>query len=496
MIGSVVTDGLQVFQWAVLAYFVLVNAWMSALLVSATFEMRRHRLDVWQEGRWRLLSSNLAPSIAIIAPAYNEALTVTESVRSLLTLSYPTLEVVVVNDGSADATLEVLARDFDLVAVPPVFRRTVHSADVRGVYRSRRTPSLIVVDKENGGKADALNAGLNVAGAELVCAIDSDTLVEPDALQRMVRPFLLGTQVIAAGGTIRVVNGSEVHGGRVTRQRAPRRFLAAIQATEYLRAFLAGRLGWNRLGGNIVISGAFGLFRRSAVLDAGGYLEDTVGEDMELVARLRRIAAERRVPGHVHFVPDPVAWTEVPTSLRVLGRQRDRWHRGLADVLWRHRRLFGNPRYGVLGLAVVPYFVIVELLAPIVELLGLASMVVGLALGAINIPFAILFLAVAYGFGLLLTVLTVALDEWTYRAYGGLGDRLLLVAFSLLEGAGYRQLTAIWRVRGLWKFARGHSEWGVMTREGFSGAPPRQQDPADGQLGQDARHDNVSGRTT
>jgi cellulose synthase/poly-beta-1,6-N-acetylglucosamine synthase-like glycosyltransferase len=330
----------------------------------------------------------------------------------------------------------------------------------------------VVVDKDNGGKADALNAGLNVATGELVCAIDADTIIEPDALLRMVRPFLHRDDVVAAGGTIRAANGSRVAGGRVVVEGAPASALPALQAVEYLRAFLTGRLGWNRLGGNLIISGAFGLFRRRSLLAVGGYARDTVGEDMELVVRLRRRAYEQGLPGRVEFIPDPVAWTEVPAQVRVLGRQRDRWHRGLADVLWRHRHVLGRPRYGTLGLVAFPYFVFVELLAPVIEALGLLGLVLGLAIGAVDWSFAVLFFALAYGIGIVMSVLTIALEEWSYRAYGGLHDRLRLAAWSLAEGLGYRQLTMFWRLRGLVKYARGSTDWGVMTRTGFATSDP------------------------
>jgi cellulose synthase/poly-beta-1,6-N-acetylglucosamine synthase-like glycosyltransferase len=460
-------------DWAILGYFLVVNVTLTVLLLSAAWEMRAHRRDVWGENRWRLLSSEVVPTISIVAPAHNEEVTVTESVRSLLTLRYPNLEVVLVNDGSTDATLAALERDFALVGVhaAPV-RRRLHGAPIRGVYRSRTTPALIVVDKQNGGKADALNVGLDTATGELVCAIDSDTLVEPDALQRMIRPFLLDADVVAAGGTIRAANGCEVRAGRVLEQRAPRRPLTAFQAVEYLRAFLTGRLGWNRLGGNLVISGAFGLFDREAMIAAGGYEHETVGEDMEVVVRMRRLARERGGGGRVLFVPDPVAWTEVPERVRQLGRQRERWHRGLADVLARHRRLAFNPRFGAMGLVVYPYFLLIELLAPVIELIGLAAVGLGLAVGAVNVHFAVLFVLVAYGFGLALTTYTLALEQWTYRGYGGLRDRLWLLFVALFEGLGYRQLTAIWRLRGLLRFTRGRTDWGTMSREGFARRAP------------------------
>ena len=455
-------------DWAILFYFLSVNCFYLVLLGAASLEMHRHLLRIREETRWRVLGSKVAPTVSMLVPGYNEAATVAESVRALLTLQYHSLEVVFVNDGSTDDTMAVLEREFGLVAVHPIYRRRLEHEEIRRLYRSTIKPNLVVVDKDNGGKADALNAGLNVATGELVCAIDADTLIEPDALLRMARPFLHGEQVVAAGGTVRVANGSQVKGGRVRVARPPRNPLAGIQAVEYLRAFLFGRLGWNRLGGNLIISGAFGLFRRETVIAAGGYLHETVGEDMELVARLRRRGVEQRTPHRVEFIPDPVAWTEVPESLRILGRQRDRWQRGLADVLWRYRDVAFRPRYGTLGLVALPYFILVELLAPLVELVGLLGLGAGLLLGAVDGSFALLFFLVAYGFGILLSCLTLVLDELSFQRYTRIRDRLVLLPWVVLESLGYRQLTAYWRLRGLVKFMRGRTDWGVMTRTGFA----------------------------
>ena len=454
-------------EWAILSYFVIINSFYLLLLISAAYELSRHSLRVREESRWRLLGSEVVPRISILAPAYNEAATVAESVRGLLALYYPDLEVVIINDGSRDETLNVLTETFALTALHPIYRRRIETKPVRGIYRSQSHPSLLVIDKENGGKADALNVGLDIATGELVCAMDADTIIEPDAIQRMVRPFLTDTAVVAAGGTIRVANECDIGGGRVREVRVPRNPVAALQVVEYLRAFLFGRLGWNRLGGNLIISGAFGLFRRDAVLHAGGYLHDTVGEDMELVLRLRRLSYEEGSPQQVKFIPDPVAWTEVPESLRVLGRQRDRWHRGLADALWRHRRVMLNPRYGVMGLVTYPYFVFVELLAPIVEAIGLLGLVAGLLTGAINVPFAALFLAVAYGYGLVLSIVTLLMEEVQYHRYAQLSDRVRLFVWAMLENLGYRQLTVYWRLTGLVKYLRGRKEWGAMERRGL-----------------------------
>jgi len=467
MISSLVSQLLVKGQYAVLLYFLAVNGWYLVLLVSSLLELRRHMLLITDESRHLLLSSTLSPTISILAPAYNEEATIETSLRALLALQYPTLEVIVINDGSKDRTVQVLSEKFDLVPVKTIYEQRIRTRPVRALYRSSTYPSLVVVDKENGGKADALNVGLSFARGDLVCAMDADTLIEADGLQRMVRPFLYATDVVATGGTIRVVNGSEVKFGRVVKTAVPTDLLAGLQVVEYLRAFLFGRLGWNRLGGNIIISGAFGLFQRDAVLDAGGYLHDTVGEDMELVLRLKRLSYENGGAGKIAFVPDPVAWTEVPESARSLGRQRDRWHRGLADVLWRHRAMLLNPRYGITGLFVYPYYAFVELLAPVIEAVGIGSLALGLIFGVVDWKFAGLFYLTAYGLGTALTAFTLILEDLSFHRYDSFRDRVLLFWWALIENLGYRQLTVYWRLRGLWKFIRGRKDWGVMERKGF-----------------------------
>ena len=456
-------------EWATIGYFLLLNSLYGGLLLSACFQMRKHLLATGGENLSRVLGSQVSPHISILAPAYEESATITESVRALLAISYPNLEIIVVNDGSRDDTLQVLVDQFELVPIHPIYQELIPSQPIKALYRSRRHPNLVVANKENGGsKADALNAGLNLATGDLVWAIDADTLIEPDALQQMVRPFLTGEEVLAAGGTIRLVNGSQIRRGRILTSQAPREPLVGFQVIEYMRAFLFGRLGWNGLGGNLIISGAFGLFRRDAMLRVGGYAHDTVGEDMELIVKLRCQMYEEGRPHGVAFIPDPVAWTEAPDTLRLLSSQRDRWHRGLADVIWRYRHVFFNRRYGAMGLFVYPYFFFVELLSPVLEAVGVITLLVGLAVGAVNGNFAALFFAAAYGYGLLLTMLTLLLEEVFYHRYQKWQDRVWLITWTILENFGYRQLSVLWRLWGLVKFLRGQRDWGTMERRGFT----------------------------
>jgi len=458
---------LRPITYVVVIYFIALGLFYLVLYVSAALDMRQYLRRVRAEKYSEILSSEIAPSISILVPAHNEEASIKESVRALLTLTYPNLEIVVVDDGSTDATLSVLTSTFALVPIHPLYDRRIETKEVRSIYRSKQYPNLIVVSKENGGKADSLNIGLNVASSELVCAIDADTILDPDGLRRLVRPFIRSHDVVAAGATIRVANGCTVTQGRMASERGPHRALGGIQAVEYLRAFLFGRPGWNRLGGNLLISGAFGMFRREALLETNGYVR-SVGEDMELIVRLRRHGYETGQPARVEFVPDPVAWTETPTAFRELGRQRERWQRGFTDVLWRHRSLMLNPRFGVLGWVVFPAFVLFEWMAPIIETVGILLVVAGLILGQVSALFAILFFSLACGVGILLSMLALMLEELSFRRYGRARDRALLVVWAVLENFGYRQLTVFWRLRGTLSYLRGKKSWGKMNRTGFN----------------------------
>jgi cellulose synthase/poly-beta-1,6-N-acetylglucosamine synthase-like glycosyltransferase len=457
---------------AILAYFLGLNSFYALLLVLSIPEIWAQTRLAEDEDFQRLMQSDALPPISILVPAHNESATIEASVTAILTLEYRSFEVIVVNDGSKDATLEALRHAFDLYEVPRTYPEALPTKPVRAVYRSRSRTRLLVVDKENGGKADSLNAAINASRFPLVIAVDADTLIEPDALLRLTRPFLLGRPIAAVGGTVRVANGCTVKDGRVTDARVPRRFLPGIQVVEYLRAFLFGRLGWNRLGGSLIISGAFGLFRKEYLHAIGGYRTTSVVEDLDLVVRLHRYLRQRKIRYEIPFVPDPVAWTEVPESGRILSRQRERWHRGLIAAMWWYKGMLFNPRYGRVGLIAMPFFTFGEMLAPVVEVGGYLGMLVGLALHVIDVPFALLFLFVAWGYGMLLSLWAVVLEEVSFRRYGRLGDAVRLVCYATFETFGYRQRTVWWRLKaflGLW--TQRHV-WGEMTRKGFEAAGP------------------------
>ncbi len=452
-----------------LTYLLLLNTCYALLLLMSIPELWRHWRLAADEHLRRLLASDALPPLSLLVPAHNEEVSIAASVLSFLTLEYPHLEVVVVNDGSKDRTIEVLAKEFDLYEVPPAFAIRLPTKNVRAYYRSRRHARLLVIDKENGGKADALNAAMNASRHPFVVAVDADTLIEPDALVRLARPFLLGANVAAVGGTVRVANHCVVDLGRVTEARVDPRWLPGCQVVEYLRAFLFGRLAWNWLGGNLLISGAFGLFRKEFLFAIGGYRTGNVTEDMDLCVRLQRYLRENGIKASLPFIPDPVAWTEVPSSVRVLKRQRERWHRGLISTLLSHRVMLFNPRYGAAGTLAYPFFFFGEMIAPLVEILGWFGLIVGITIGAVNTEFALLFLGVAIGFGTLLSVWAIVLEEFSFKRYRRARDTWRLIGFAVIEGLGYRQMTVIFRLLGFWNFVRGVESWGRMTREGFAG---------------------------
>ncbi|MGD2120400.1 MAG: glycosyltransferase family 2 protein [Gemmatimonadota bacterium] len=455
------------FNGLVLVYFLVLNGFYLATSLFAYGALRRYALRLKTVDLERFLRTGGAPPITLITPAFNEEATLVGAIHSLLSLNYPDFEVLVTNDGSTDHTLEVLREAFNLELVDRIPMGGIPTGKVRGTYRSRRYPNLWVVDKENGGKADALNAGINYCRSALFCAMDADTILERDSLLRIVRPFLEDSTTVAAGGIIRIANGCTVKKGQVTAVRLPKSLLARFQVMEYLRAFLAVRMGWDALDSTLIVSGAFGIFDRSLVVEAGGFAADTVGEDMELIVRLHRHCREKRMPYRIGFIPDPVAWTECPEDLAVLGQQRDRWQRGLLESLIRHRKMFFNPRYGRLGLLAYPYYFFFEMVGPLVEVLGYLAFILTVLAGRASAAYALAFLAAAFAFGMVLSISAVALEEVTFRRYPRRRDLLILFLIAALENLGYRQLNTLWRVKGTVSGLFGRGGWGAMPRKGF-----------------------------
>ncbi len=462
-------SALALADWVVLGFVALVVSHYLVGAVIALVALVRFRQ---RQASFHVEDASVAaavPGVTLLVPMYNEGVVAVEAVHALLGVAYPTKEVLVIDDGSKDDTLARLIEAFDLVPAPrPLLAPNVPHEPVHASYRSRQRPELWVIAKTNGGsKADAVNAGLAYCRTPLFCMLDGDSLLAPDALHRAVRPFLEDTRTIAVGGTVGIVNGCRVRHGQVQDVRMPKAWLARFQVLEYLRAFASARVAWDHVGALLIVSGAFGLFRRDAVIELDGLDDETVGEDMELILRLHRAYRESGRPYRVAYAPDAVSWTECPETASVLGNQRDRWHRGLAQILWRHKRMLFNPRYGKAGLLAFPAYVFIELLGPVVEGLGYIGLAVAVAFGVVDVPLALLLLALAFVLGLAQSIAAVALEQIAFHRYTRLRDLWMLFLLSVVENLGYRQMTVFWRLRGLVSYFRKQNVWGEMTRTGF-----------------------------
>lgn len=454
-------DSLVLFYVMALNVFYLVFVFSGWRTVHRYVALRPMR-DYGYVGR-----SPLSMAVSILVPAYNEEKTIVPAIQALLRTQFNELEVVIVNDGSTDGTLGVLEEVFTLVPIDRSPRSGLATKPVRGVHASVTERRIIVIDKENGGKADSLNVALNYSQYPLVCAIDADTIMDPGALARLVWEFQSDPDIVATGGIVRIINGSSVKGGQITQVRTPRDILGNIQIVEYLRAFLGGRLAWSRWNMLLIISGAFGLFRRDVIVSAGGYDADNVGEDAELVVRIRRQRAEQGLPCRITFFPDPICWTEAPSDMAALSRQRDRWQRGLGELLIKHRRMTFNPRYGRIGMLAVPFYWIFEFLEPVITVTGVTLVAIGFVVGLVD-PFTfalILSLITFYGFFISLGV--IMMEERAFRRYPNWSDLIRMGMAIFAENFGYRQYLAYVRFRAMFRIRTSKSEWGENVRSGF-----------------------------
>jgi len=463
--GNVVT----IFAWFIAVYMVIVISFYSVILMISFFQLRKeYQLDRVQAYEDYADEFYTKP-VSIIVPAYNEEAGIIQSVRSLLSVDYPTYEVIVVNDGSTDQTLAKVIEHYDMKEIKKVVRRQVDTKPIGRIYQSAILSNLFLIDKENGGKADALNVGLNFSHYPYFCSLDGDSVLEQDAFLKVMKPIIdSNEEVIASGGSVRIANGCQIKNGHIQKIGLSNKPLVVMQIIEYLRAFLMGRIGLSRHNLLLIISGAFGVFSKQWVIAAGGYKTDTVGEDMELVVRIHRLLREKKIKKKIVYVPDPVCWTEVPEDVTFLRRQRRRWHRGLLESLWTHRKITFNPKYGSIGLISFPYFWIVEFFGPVIECLGYLFMILCLLLGGIYIEFAILLFLLSCIYGSIFSMTSVLLEEWSLTRYPKVSDIMKLFLYSLTETIWYRPLTVFWRCEGIWQMIIGDRSWGEMKRKGVS----------------------------
>ena len=465
---------LQLSNGTLFTYYLLSNLIYLLLLITAIFRNTWHRRRLASLRLERLKSSPFTPPITLVVPAHNEEMFIVESVRALLALDYPSIELIVVNDGSRDLTLANLQLAFQLRPAQLLYIPEIPSAPVHAIYKSPEEARLLVLDKDSAGsKADAVNAGINAATSPYVCVVDADSILEKDSLLRiMAGVFSERERTVAVGGIVRVLNGCRVVEGQLREIRLPRRSLEVMQVIEYLRAFLIGREAWAHYNALPIISGAFGIFRADLVREVKGFRNNAIGEDFDLVVRLHRHLQEQGKDYHINFIfiPDPTCWTEVPSDLRSLARQRARWHKGLLDTLWPNRDMLFRRRYGRVGCLILPYMWIFEFFAPVIELLGYSSIILAAVLGLLSRQFFVLFLLYGYAFATLISIGSVLLEEMTYRRYSDWREVARLLLYCLFEHFPYRQMTLIWRLQGIWQYLRRDFTWREMKRRGISAA--------------------------
>lgn len=454
---------------------IVIIAYMVSIIVFYLFMMavayqtlaRRKRLDHdWLEEEFKM--NTFTKPVSILVPAYNEELGIIESLHSLITLKYPETEIIVIDDGSKDRTSEIVIEAFDMIKSSRNINKDLTTKKVLGVYQSTLHPKVFLIKKENGGKADALNAGINLSRYPYFCSIDGDSILDSNSLLRVMRPIIESDgKVAVAGGNVRIANGNDIHLGTMVQKQLGNHPLVLMQIIEYLRAFMLGRIFFSRFNMVLIVSGAFSIFNKKLVIETGGYATDVIGEDMELVVKVHAYIRDQELDKRIEFVPDPVCWTEAPTSISVLRRQRRRWAQGLFESLWKHKHITLNPKYGRLGFIAFPYFWLFEALGALVESAGYLYMIFALFTNQLNTDFAILILFTLVIYGSIFSSLSLLIESWTTNNYINPKSILKLVFISLTETFWYRPLTILFRIEGMIRFMLKKQEWGNMERKGL-----------------------------
>ena len=452
----------------VFGYFVALSSFYALLLmfsVAAVKKYNREYAVVMGTG----LNPSLIKPFSILVPAYNEGAVIVESVRSFLNLDFPEYEIIVGNDGSTDDTLQLLKEAFDLVKVDYDISHKYLCKPIHAVYFSHKNPRLVVVDKENGGKADTLNAAGNCARYPYIGAVDADSLLSEESMSKLMQRFSASPDTVGVGGIVRISNGCTIKDGSVRKVAMPNHFLEQVQVVEYLRAFLFGRMGWSHLDILLIISGAFGVFRQDILKKVGGWTRNSLGEDMDLVIKIHRHVSEKNLTNKITFAPDPVCWTQVPNDLKSLSEQRDRWQRGLMQTLIGNIDMMFNPKFGKIGMIGMPYFFVFEMLSCLIEVIAYPLFFISYWLGIVNTPFLILFLVVAIVWGLCLSFASIYLEEKSYHRYTSWRDLFKMMQAAFLANFGYRQLHSLWRFKGFVKYLfNSQGSWGTIKRKKYA----------------------------
>jgi cellulose synthase/poly-beta-1,6-N-acetylglucosamine synthase-like glycosyltransferase len=420
-----------------------------------------------------LIKSNHTLGVSIIAPAYNEACTIVYNVKSLLLQDYPKFEIIIINDGSTDNTLQKLIDEFNLIKVDFFYQEKIKTRPVKAHYKSTNPiyAKLLIIDKENGkSKADASNAGINSARYSLFICTDVDCILRKDTVAMLAKPFVENTRkVIATGAAIRISNSCEFKDGMLYKSHYPDNFFARFQELEYIRSFLFGRMAWSRTNCLLLVSGGLGMFDKATVIEAGGYWHKSLGEDMELITRMRRLMHEKKEDFLIKYIPESLCWTEVPSDSTIFLRQRVRWARGLIQTLYLHRKMFLNPKYGRTGLVTIPHYFVFEFFVPILELLGLIVLTLDIIFFSVNYEFLLIVSLFVYFFYTTLTLISIYLDQLIHRQYSSIKEIRNLIFMVFLEPFLYHPINVFASLKGYWYFLTNKEKtWGTMTRQGFT----------------------------
>jgi cellulose synthase/poly-beta-1,6-N-acetylglucosamine synthase-like glycosyltransferase len=453
---------------------IFLNGFYTLNLIISAFMLPRYKKRFLYTKGFNI-RHNVSKPVSLLIPAYNEEITIVESAKSFLSIDYEDYEVILINDGSKDNTLNVLIDTFQFEKVEVEPNDICESKPIKAVYFSKIEPKLVLVDKENGGKADAQNGGARVARYPYVCMVDADTLLDKDSLHNFAIRLTAEPNLAAMGGIVRVSNGCQVKDGTVVKAGMPRRFIERIQVMEYLRAFLFGRISLTAMNALMIISGAFGIFRRDAFMKMGGWNGHAIGEDIDAVIHLHRIIYDNKLDWKVDFVPCPISWTQVPMTWKSLASQRERWQRGLMQVMLANKKMLMNPRYGAVGLIGFPYFAIFEMFSAVIEFACYPLTIAAFIAGAVNVTYMIYFLSLTAIWGLCISFCTILMHENIPYRYETTKDLISLLLTALFEGTGYRQIHSYWRLKGTFKYifdkssrSSGMKGWEAIQRASFT----------------------------
>ena len=456
-----------------LIYFFVVNLGYTALMALSLYSVSLHAKYAARKPYRDLADSPVTPPVAIVIAAYNEEANIVQTVLSLMQLTYPEKELIVVDDGSSDSTIDVLIHRFQLRSMDLIFREALKVGQPRACYYNPEFPELVVLAMRHGGKSCALNAGINMARSPYFCTVDADCVIEQDALLRLMAPVLQsGDNVVVSGGIVRIANGCTLENGRLAKMELPKSWLELCQVVEYIRTFLFGRPGWDMLNATFIASGAFCVLHRESTIAAGGFSDNTVTEDIDIIAAIRRNLTARKIKFRVVFTSDPVCWTEAPHSLRMLARQRRRWQLGMTQTLFRNRDMIFNRAYGNTGTLSMPFHLFMEVFGCVIEAFGTVVLIpISLIILKTPLPIFFVFMFLAVVYGTLLSMGSVVMEEITLRRYPRLKDVMILMLFSVLENIGYRQIVTIFRAYGVLQSLRRRSKWEHVKHKGLTVQP-------------------------